>query len=77
MSEPATEEELMTRDALDDLLDASARAARTIEKRDVRAMVADARDEARTVPRAKRAAIISGALALMMAGGAGVATAAE
>ncbi len=77
MSEPTPdEEELMTRDALDDLLDASAPAP-TLDKRDVRAMVADARREVRVAPRAKRAAAITGVLALLMAGGAGVATAAD
>lgn len=76
MSEPTPEEEeLMTRDALDDLLDGSAPVAATIDKRDVRAMVADARKEARFAPRAKRTAVITGVLALVMAGGAGVATA--
>ncbi|WP_144795243.1 hypothetical protein [Microbacterium paludicola] len=71
------EEELMTRDALDDLLDAAAPPAATVDDRDVLAMVADARKEVRVAPRAKRAAIISGVLAFVMAGGAGVATAAE
>lgn len=76
MSEPTPEEELMPRDALEDLLDASA-PAQPIDKRDVRAMVADARWEVRAAPRGKRAAAITGALALLMAGGAGVATAAD
>jgi hypothetical protein len=67
----------MTRDVLDDLLDAAAPAVRTIDDRDLRAIVADARTDARVTPRAKRTAIISGALALLMAGGAGVATAAD
>lgn len=78
MSEPTPDEEdLMTRDDLDDLLDASTPAARTLEKRVIRAMVVEARGEVRTAPRAKRAALISGALALLMAGGAGVAVAAD
>lgn len=78
MSEPTPyEEELMTRDALDDLLDASAPAPLTIDKRELRAMVAAARREGHTAPRGKRAAVITGVLALLMAGGAGVATAAD
>ncbi|MEJ1921300.1 hypothetical protein [Microbacterium sp. KHB019] len=76
MSEPTPdEEELMTRDALDDLLDAAAPPAATVDDRDVLAMVTDARKEVRVAPRAKRAAVITGVLAILMAGGAGVATA--
>lgn len=68
----------MTRDQLDDLLDASAPAARTIASSDVRAMVLDARAQAAPrQPRAKKAALVTGALALLMVGGAGVATASD
>lgn len=65
----------MTRDQLDDLLDASAPAVRTIAKNDVRAMLADARREVPAPKRARRTAVIGGALALLLVGGAGVATA--
>ena len=75
MSEPAPEEELMSRDHLDELLDASAPAARTIETRDVRAMLADARHEVSVWKPVRRRALISGALMVLLVGGAGVATA--
>lgn len=66
----------MNRDQLDDLLDESAPAARTIEPNHLRAMVIDARAQSSTPKRRRRAAILSGALAVFLAGGAGVATAA-
>lgn len=75
MSEPTPEEELMIRDQLDDLLDAAAPAVPTIAADDVRAMVLAARSEVPKQPRARRAAILSGALAVLLVGGAGVATA--
>ncbi|MDQ0725613.1 hypothetical protein [Microbacterium sp. W4I20] len=75
MSEPTPEEELMIRDQLDDLLDAAAPAVTTITADDVRAMVLAARSEVPKQPRARRAAILSGALAVLLVGGAGVATA--
>lgn len=65
----------MVRDALDDLLDASASALQRISPRDVRAMMADARAEVPAPKRARRGALISGALAVLLLGGAGVATA--
>ncbi|GAB3599530.1 hypothetical protein [Microbacterium tumbae] len=66
----------MSRDQLDELLDGSAPAVAEIAYADVRAMVADAKAEARPPqPRAKKAALATGVLALLMAGGAGVATA--
>jgi hypothetical protein len=75
MSEPTPEEELMN-DMLDDVLDTSAPAPLRISDADARTMVAQAREEVRPAqPRAKKAAIATGVLALLMAGGAGVATA--
>lgn len=62
---------------LDELLDASAPAARTVASRDVRMMLADARKEVRAQRRPRRAATVAGVLALVMAGGAGVATATD
>ncbi len=73
MSEPTPEEELMIRDQLDELLDASAPPPATIRSVDTRAMLA----EARTVREAaggggRRAAVLSGALGLLLVGGAGI-----
>lgn len=65
----------MNRHQLDDLLDASAPAARTIAPDDLRAMVAEARAQSATPKRRRRVAILSGTLAVLLAGGAGVATA--
>ena len=62
---------------LDELLDASAPAARTVASRDVRMMLADARKEVRAQRRPRRVATVAGVLALVMAGGAGVATATD
>ena len=62
---------------LDELLDASAPAARTVASRHVRMMLADARKEVRAQRRPRRAATVAGVLALVMAGGAGVATATD
>ncbi len=75
MSEPAPEEELMIRDQLDDLLDASAPHGATIASIDVRTMLDDAWIVARPRRRKRRAAVLSGALALLLVGGAGIATA--
>ncbi|MDQ0645370.1 hypothetical protein [Microbacterium murale] len=66
----------MTTD-LEDLLDASAPATRTVASRDVRAMLADARKAARVGRRPGRVATIAGVLALTLTGGAGVATATD
>lgn len=65
----------MIRDDLDDLLDASAPAADMIEKTDVRAAVLAARVEVERRPRVRRAAILSGTLAMLLIGGASVAAA--
>lgn len=66
----------MNRDRLDELLDGSPPTRTEIAHPDARAMVAEAREEARPAqPRAKKAALATGVLALLMAGGAGVATA--
>jgi len=62
---------------LDELLEASAPAARAVASRDVRMMLADARKEVRAQRRPRRAATVAGVLALVMAGGAGVATATD
>lgn len=67
----------MSREPLDELLDASAPVAPTITTRDVRVMMTGARSEVRRAERPKRVAVIAGAVALVMAGGAGVATAAD
>ncbi|WP_223625106.1 hypothetical protein [Microbacterium sp. EST19A] len=66
----------MTRDQLDDLLDASAPAARAIDPNHLHTMVVEARAESSTPKRRRRVAILTGTLALLLAGGAGVATAA-
>lgn len=62
---------------LDGLLDASAPAARAVASRDVRTMLADARKKVRGERRPRRVATVAGVLALVMAGGAGIATAAD
>ncbi|MDY0909484.1 hypothetical protein [Microbacterium sp. CFBP9034] len=66
----------MTRDPLDDLLDRSAPAARAATESDLEAMIGAARRE---VPprRRRRIAALSGALAIVLVGGAGVATATD
>lgn len=75
MSEPTPEEELMIRDQLDDLLDASAPASHAIDQQDVRVMATAARAEA-SKPRSRRRAVaLSGGLVLVLLGGAGMATA--
>jgi hypothetical protein len=66
----------MNRDQLDELLDASAPAAHSLEAREVRAMVAEAHAQSTVPKRRRRVALLSGALAVLLAGGAGVATAA-
>lgn len=65
----------MNSDLLDDLLEESAPRARTIEPRDVRAMMADAAAESRPPRKRRRQVAVGGALALAFVGGAGVATA--
>lgn len=65
----------MNRDRLDDLLDASAPAACEITRPQMRAMLADARREVRPPRRVRRAVTLAGVLAILFAGGAGVATA--
>ena len=67
----------MDREMLDDLLDASAPARPVVDEKDLRLMLADARRVARPSRRYRRTAIFSGTLALLLAGGAGVATAAS
>ncbi|MBG6240289.1 hypothetical protein IWX78_003286 [Mycetocola sp. CAN_C7] len=67
----------MDREMLDDLLDASAPGRPVIDKKDLRLMLADARRVARPSRKYRRTAFFSGALALLLAGGAGVATAAS
>ena len=66
----------MTPELLDDLLERSAPATRSAHRSDLEAMIGDAR---RQVPRARRRriALASGALALLLAGGAGVAAATD
>lgn len=58
---------------LDDLLDASAPAARVINRVDVRAMMADARAEVRVPNRRGRAAVLGSLLGILIVGGAGYA----
>jgi hypothetical protein len=65
----------MTIDPLDALLDAAAPAQRRLEQSDTRTMILAARGEARSPRRARRNVLISGALALVLVGGAGIATA--
>lgn len=64
----------MTPDPLDDLLDRSAPRTVAVRDDDLRAMVRDARREQR-MPRRRRIGMVSGVLALLLIGGAGVATA--
>ncbi|MEZ3161259.1 hypothetical protein AB1K54_12065 [Microbacterium sp. BWT-B31] len=66
----------MTPDLLDDLLDRSAPTTSAVRDDDLRAMMRAARREGR-MPRRRRIAVMSGALALVLAGGAGVATATD
>ncbi|MFD4957293.1 hypothetical protein [Microbacterium sp. NPDC058389] len=66
----------MTPDLLDELLDRSAPATRTIDSPDLRAMIGDAAREVRP-PRRRRVGIAAGALAVLLVGGAGVATATD
>ncbi|MFK3679294.1 hypothetical protein ACI2IP_16345 [Microbacterium sp. NPDC090218] len=65
----------MIRDQLDDLLDDSAPPRPTVESVDLRAMVAEARTVVRPRRRKRRAVLLSGALGLLLVGGAGIATA--
>lgn len=65
----------MTPDPLDELLDHSAPARPHPDPADVRAMIAAARGDAPVRRRARRTALLSGALALLLVGGAGVAVA--
>lgn len=65
----------MIRDQLDELLDASAPPRATIEAHDARAMAIAAQREVRRPRRTRRTAVLSGALAVLLIGGTGVATA--
>lgn len=65
----------MSREQLDEMLDASAPVDRTIDARDVRAMVNAARFEGSPRRRRRRTAVLTGALAMLLIGGAGIATA--
>lgn len=70
----------MTPDSLDDLLERSAPATRGPRDADVAAMIADARAEAptpRRVRRARRVGLTAGVLAAVFVGGAGVAAATD
>ncbi|MGM7665956.1 hypothetical protein [Microbacterium sp. A93] len=68
----------MATDPIDALLDTSAPARQEIATADVRGMIMDARAHAQpSQPRAKKAALVTGVLALLMAGGAGVAVATD
>ncbi|WP_337003187.1 MULTISPECIES: hypothetical protein [unclassified Microbacterium] len=75
MSEATPEEELMIPDRLDALLDESAPPARTIEATELHAMLADARAAAHPRRSPRRRVVLGGVLAVLLAGGAGVATA--
>ncbi|WP_136025884.1 MULTISPECIES: hypothetical protein [unclassified Microbacterium] len=76
MSEPTPEEELMIRDHLDELLASSAPAPRaTIESAELRAMLAEAKTVVQSPRKKRRTVVLSGALGLLLAGGAGIATA--
>lgn len=66
----------MTRDAFDDLLDRSAPATRAARETELASMIAQARTEVRR-PRRRRIAVASGALAIVLVGGAGVAVATD
>jgi hypothetical protein len=65
----------MTIDPLDAVLNAAAPAQRRVEPSDTHAMIVAARGEARSPRRSRRNALLSGALALVLVGGAGIATA--
>jgi hypothetical protein len=65
----------MTADPLDQILDRSAPARPIPDPADVRTMVLAARAETPAPRRARRTALLSGALALFLVGGAGVAVA--
>ena len=65
----------MPTDPIDELLDAAAPVRLEIPARDIRAMVADARAQASAPKRSRRMGVLGGVLALMLVGGAGVATA--
>lgn len=67
----------MTPDALDDLLDRSTPTTRAAAEQDVAAMIADARAEVGRTRRARPIAVASGALALLLVSGAGVAAATD
>ncbi|GAA1991061.1 hypothetical protein [Microbacterium pumilum] len=66
----------MTTDPLDDLLERSAPATRSITDAHLDAMIADARRQVPR-PRRRRIATLAGALALVLVGGAGVAAATD
>ena len=66
----------MTPDPLDDLLDRSTPVTRAALEGDLAAMIADARAEVPR-PRRRRIALASGALAVVLVGGAGVAVATD
>lgn len=76
MSEPTDEEDLMTREALDDLLRASMPPTAEVSEGNLRRML----DEARVVARSRRAprgrTMLAVVVSLLFVGGAGVATAA-
>lgn len=76
MSEPTDEEDLMTRDALDDLLRASTPPTAQASDRDLRRMLDEARAVARPHRAPRRRTVLAGVLSLLFVGGAGVATAA-
>lgn len=65
----------MAIDPIDELLDAAAPVRQEIPAREIRAMVADARAQVSAPKRSRRTAVLGGVLALMLVGGAGVATA--
>ena len=66
----------MIRDQLDELLDASAPPPRvTIESAELRAMLAAAKTVVQPPRKKRRTVVLSGALGLLLAGGAGIATA--
>lgn len=65
----------MSRDTIDDLLDASAPATPRIDPVDIRRIAIAARAETAPPRRVRRTAALSGALALLLVAGAGVATA--
>lgn len=65
----------MIRDRLDELLDESAPPRTTIDTAGLRAMLSEARAAAQPKRRTRRAVVLSGALGLLLVGGAGIATA--